>query len=191
MFRFLFNLLWFVLGGLVMGLGGWLAGLLCAISVVGLPWARSCFVIGNFSFWPFGQEAISRQALTGRRDWGTGSLGTLGNVIWFLVAGWWLAIGHLTSALACFLTVVGIPFGLQHIKLAQIALAPVGMTVVPKRWAGFIPEGRLEQSCDSPDQFDGIGEQEHGVRVWSQSLATRAGLACRLQVFCSALRRRG
>ena len=82
---------------------------------------------------PFGQEAISRQTLTGRRDWGTGSLGTLGNVIWFLVAGWWLAIGHLTSALACFLTVVGIPFGLQHIKLAQIALAPVGMTVVPKR----------------------------------------------------------
>ncbi len=133
MFRFLFNLLWFVLGGLVMGLGWWLAGLLCAISVVGLPWARSCFVIGNFAFWPFGQEAISRQALTGRRDWGTGSLGTLGNVIWFLVAGWWLAIGHLTSALACFLTVVGIPFGLQHIKLAQIALAPVGMTVVPKR----------------------------------------------------------
>ena len=133
MFRFLFNLLWFVLGGLVMGLGWWLAGLLCAISVVGLPWARSCFVIGNFAFWPFGQEAISRQTLTGCRDWGTGSLGTLGNVIWFLVAGWWLAIGHLTSALACFLTVVGIPFGLQHIKLAQIALAPVGMAVVPKR----------------------------------------------------------
>ena len=133
LFRFLFNLLWFVLGGLVMGLGWWLAGLLCAISVVGLPWARSCFVIGNFSFWPFGQEAISRQTLTGRRDWGTGPLGTLGNVIWFLVAGWWLAIGHLASALACFLTVVGIPFGLQHIKLAQIALAPVGMTVVPKR----------------------------------------------------------
>ena len=132
-FRFLFNLLWFVLGGLVMGLGWWLAGLLCAISVVGLPWARSCFVIGNFSFWPFGQEAISRQTLTGRRDWGTGPLGTLGNVIWFLVAGWWLAIGHLASALACFLTIVGIPFGLQHIKLAVIALAPVGMTVVPQR----------------------------------------------------------
>jgi len=133
LFRFLFNLLWFVLGGLVMGLGWWFAGLLCAISVVGLPWARSCFVIGNFSFWPFGQEAISRQTLTGRRDWGTGPLGTMGNVIWFLVAGWWLAIGHLASALACFLTVVGIPFGLQHIKLALIALAPVGMTVVPKR----------------------------------------------------------
>ena len=55
---FLLNILWFVLGGLVMGLGWWLAGLICAITIVGIPWARSCFVIGNFSFWPFGQEAI-------------------------------------------------------------------------------------------------------------------------------------
>jgi len=131
MLRLLLNLLWFVLGGLVMGLGWWLAGLVCAISIVGLPWARSCFVIGNFSFWPFGQEAISRRELTGRSDLGTGPLGLLGNVLWFVVAGWWLAIGHLTSALACFVTIVGIPFGIQHIKLALIALAPVGMQVVP------------------------------------------------------------
>ena len=132
MFRFLLNLLWFVLGGLVMGLGWWLAGLVCAITVVGLPWARACFVIGNFSFWPFGQEAISRRELTGRADLGTGPLGLVGNVVWFLLAGWWLAIGHLTSALACFVSIIGIPFGLQHIKLAVIALAPVGMTVVPR-----------------------------------------------------------
>ena len=131
MLRALLNLLWFVLGGLVMGLGWWLAGLVCALSIVGLPWARSCFVIGSFSFWPFGQEAISRRELTGRGDLGTGPLGLLGNVLWFLVAGWWLAIGHLASALACFVTIVGIPFGIQHIKLALIALAPVGQQVVP------------------------------------------------------------
>jgi uncharacterized membrane protein YccF (DUF307 family) len=134
-FRFLLNLLWFVLGGLVMGLGWWLAGLVCAITIVGLPWARSCFVIGSFSFWPFGQEAVSRRDLTGRPDLGTGPLGLLGNVVWFLLAGWWLAIGHLTSALACFVTIIGIPFGLQHIKLALIALAPVGLTVVPRSQA--------------------------------------------------------
>ena len=133
MLRFLLNLLWFVLGGVVMGLGWWLAGIICAITIVGLPWARSCFVIGNFSVWPFGQEAVSRRELHGRGDLGTGPLGLLGNVLWFLVAGWWLAIGHLSSALACFITVVGIPFGLQHIKLAMIALAPVGMQVVPRR----------------------------------------------------------
>jgi uncharacterized membrane protein YccF (DUF307 family) len=116
-----------------MALGWWLAGLVCAITIVGLPWARSCFVIGAFSLWPFGQEAISRRDLTGRHDLGTGALGLIGNVVWFLVAGWWLAIGPLTSALACFITVIGIPFGIQHIKLALIALAPVGMTVVPVR----------------------------------------------------------
>jgi uncharacterized membrane protein YccF (DUF307 family) len=133
MFSALLNILWVVLGGLVMALGWWLAGFLCAITIVGLPWARSCFVIGAFSLWPFGQEAISRRDLTGRHDLGTGALGLIGNVLWFLVAGWWLAIGHLTSALACFITIIGIPFGIQHIKLALIALAPVGMTVVPVR----------------------------------------------------------
>ena len=133
MFSALLNILWVVLGGLVTALGWWLAGLVCAITIVGLPWARSCFVIGLFSLWPFGQEAISRRDLTGRHDLGTGPLGLIGNVLWFLVAGWWLAIGHLTSALACFITIIGIPFGIQHIKLALIALAPVGMTVVPVR----------------------------------------------------------
>ena len=74
---------------------------------------------------------MNRRDLSGRGDLGTGPLGLLGNVLWFLVAGWWLAIGHLSSALACFITIVGIPFGIQHMKLALIALAPVGMTVVP------------------------------------------------------------
>ena len=132
-YALLLNILWFVLGGLVMGLGWWLAGVVCAITIVGIPWARACFVIGNFSFWPFGQEAISRQELTGKNDFGTGPLGLIGNVIWFLLAGCWLAIGHLTSALACFVTIIGIPFGIQHIKLALIALAPIGMQVVPTR----------------------------------------------------------
>ena len=130
--RLLLNLLWLVLGGLVMGFGWALAGLLCAITVVGLPWARSCFVLARFSLWPFGQEAVSRRELTGRADLGTGPLGLVGNGLWFLLAGWWLAMGHLGSALACFITIIGIPFGIQHIKLALIALAPVGMTVVPK-----------------------------------------------------------
>jgi uncharacterized membrane protein YccF (DUF307 family) len=129
----LLNVLWVLLGGLVMALGWWLAGLLCALTIVGLPWARSCFVIGSFSLWPFGQEAVNRRELSGRGDLGTGPLGLLGNVLWFVLAGWWLAIGHLASALACFITIIGIPFGIQHIKLALIALAPVGMTVVPTR----------------------------------------------------------
>jgi len=133
MLRFLLNVLWFVLGGVVMDLGSWLAGLVAAITIVGIPWARACFVIGNFAFWPFGNEAVNRRELTGRGDFGTGPFGLVGNVIWFLLAGWWLAIGHLSSAVASFITIIGIPFGIQHIKLALIALAPISMQVVPVR----------------------------------------------------------
>lgn len=126
------NIFWFVLGGFLMGLGWWLAGLVAAITIVGLPWAKACFVIGQFAFFPFGKEAVSRKDLTQQEDIGTGALGLVGNVIWFVLAGWWLAIGHLVSALACFVTIIGIPFGIQHIKLALIALAPIGKTIVSR-----------------------------------------------------------
>lgn len=126
------NVLWFVFGGFYMGLGWWLAGLLCAITIVGLPWAKSCFVIGQFTFLPFCREAISRADLDGVEDIGTGALGMIGNVIWFLAAGMWLAVGHVITAIGCFITVIGIPFGIQHLKLAVLALAPVGKTIVTK-----------------------------------------------------------
>ena len=130
--RTLGNILWLVLGGFLMGLGWWLAGLIVAITIVGLPWAKACFVIGQFAFLPFGKDAVSRKTLTQQSDIGTGVLGLVGNVIWFVLAGWWLAIGHLCSALACFVTIIGTPFGIQHIKLALIALAPIGKTIVSK-----------------------------------------------------------
>jgi len=125
------NILWFLLGGVWMGLGWWLAGIVMAISIIGIPWARSCFVIGSFCFFPFGQQAIDRSELTGKTDLGTSAVGTLGNVIWFVFAGLWLAIGHVASALVNFATIIGIPFGIQHLKLAWCALAPIGKTVVP------------------------------------------------------------
>lgn len=130
--RTLGNILWLIFGGFLMGLGWWLAGLIAAITIVGLPWAKACFVIGQFAFLPFGKEAVNRKDLTQQNDIGTGALGLVGNVIWFVFAGWWLAVGHLCSALACFVTIIGIPFGIQHIKLALIALAPIGKTIVSK-----------------------------------------------------------
>ncbi len=128
--RTIANLIWFVFGGLVMGLGWWLAGLLMLVTIIGIPWARACFVLGSFCFTPFGRESIDRKELTGHDDLGTGGLGLVGNIVWFLVAGVWLAIGHVTSAVASCLTIIGIPFGIQHLKLAVCALAPVGKTVV-------------------------------------------------------------
>ena len=129
------NFLWFILGGALMGLAWWFVGLLACISIVGIPWGKACFVIGQFSFFPFGKEAISRKVLTQSDDIGTGVMGTVGNVIWFLLAGLWLAIGHVVCALACFVTIIGIPFGIQHLKLAGIALAPIGKTIVGKEVA--------------------------------------------------------
>src|SRR5262245_35390098 len=110
------NLLWLVLGGFWMGLGWWLAGRLLAISIVGLPGARSCFVLASRSSAPVGREPIDRSLLTGRNDLGTGTLGTLGNILWFVFAGLWLAIGHVMSAIACFVSIIGIPFGIVHLK---------------------------------------------------------------------------
>ena len=129
------NFLWFILGGVFMGLGWWLAGALAFVSIVGIPWGRACFVIGNFTFFPFGKEAIDREDLSGEKDLGTGGLGVVGNIVWFLLAGWWLAIGHVMSAIACFVTIIGIPFVIQHLKLAGIALAPIGKTIVNKELA--------------------------------------------------------
>ncbi|PXF29397.1 membrane protein [Pokkaliibacter plantistimulans] len=133
--RLILNLIWFVLGGIVMGLAWWLFGLLAFISIIGIPWGRACLVMGNFSFFPFGQEPIARDELSGRDDIGTSAAGMLGNIIWFVLAGIWLAIGHVMAAVACAITIIGIPFALQHLKLAYISLAPIGKTVVPKEVA--------------------------------------------------------
>jgi uncharacterized membrane protein YccF (DUF307 family) len=128
--RIIGNVLWFVFGGLLLGLGWWLAGIICALTIIGLPWAKACFVIGQFAFLPFGKEPISRAELNGSEDIGTGALGMIGNILWFLVVGVWLAIGHVVTACGFFITIIGIPFGLQHLKLAGLALAPVGKTIV-------------------------------------------------------------
>jgi uncharacterized membrane protein YccF (DUF307 family) len=130
MMRFIGNLIWFVFGGWMMGLGWWMVAVIMLVTIIGIPWARSAFVIGSFCFFPFGKTVIGRQELTGKNDIGTGIFGLIGNVIWFLVAGIWLAIGHLGSAFFCFITIIGIPFGFQHLKLAQISLAPIGQTIV-------------------------------------------------------------
>lgn len=142
MLRIIGNVIWFVLGGVMMGLMWWFFGLLAFISIIGIPWGRVCFVIGNFSFFPFGHEAVARDELTNRKDIGTGSLGLIGNVIWFIFAGIWLAIGHIMSAVACFVTIIGIPFAIQHLKLAYISLAPIGKTIVRKEQAVMAKYGK-------------------------------------------------
>lgn len=130
-----------------MGLGWWLVGVLAFVTVVGIPWAKACFVMGQFTFFPFGREAISRKELTQQEDIGTGGFGTIGNIIWFIFAGVWLAIGHVLSAALCFITIIGIPFGIQHLKLAGIALAPIGKTIVSKEVAAAARRANAEDEA--------------------------------------------
>jgi len=126
----LLNVIWVILGGFLMAIAWFAVGVLAAVSLVGLPWARACFNIALFSLWPFGREAVPRTMLTGREDLGTGPLGLVGNVIWLVLFGVWLAIGHLVAAAACGITIIGIPFAFQHVKLAGISLMPIGLAVV-------------------------------------------------------------
>jgi len=127
----LLNILWIVFGGLWMAAGWVIAAILMAITIIGLPWARAAFSIASYTLLPFGQKAVSRAAHTGSEDVGTGPLGLLGNIIWLLLAGWWLALAHLITAIALAITIIGIPFAWAHLKLAGIALWPIGKIIVP------------------------------------------------------------
>lgn len=125
------NILWIVLGGFYMAVGWAVAAVIMAITIIGLPWARAAWNIATYTMFPFGQQAISRDVYSGRGDVGTGILGFLGNLVWLLLAGWWLALGHVVSAILLAITIVGIPFAWAHLKLAGIALWPIGKTIVP------------------------------------------------------------
>jgi len=127
----LLNLLWIVFGGLWMAVGWIAAAVIMAITIIGLPWARAAFNIAVYTLLPFGQTAVSRAEYTGREDIGTGPLGTLGNIIWLVLAGWWLALGHLFFAAGLAITIIGLPFAWAHLKLAGLALWPIGKMIVP------------------------------------------------------------
>ncbi|XRQ06752.1 YccF domain-containing protein, partial [Actinomadura welshii] len=120
--RTLLNILWLVLAGFWLAVSYVIAGVICCILIVTIPFGIASFRIAGFALWPFGRTTVSR------RDAGAFSL--LGNVIWIIVAGWWLALGHLiTGALLC-ITIIGIPFGIANFKLIPVSLAPLGREIV-------------------------------------------------------------
>jgi uncharacterized membrane protein YccF (DUF307 family) len=126
----LLNILWVVTGGLWMAAAWLLAAVIMAITIIGLPWARAAFNIASYTFLPFGRVALPRDEVAGAEDLGTGPLGMLGNLIWLLLAGWWLALGHVITAVGLAVTIIGIPFAWAHLKLALISLWPIGRTIV-------------------------------------------------------------
>jgi len=127
---FVLNLLWIVLGGAWMAVAWVIAAVIMAITIIGLPWAWAALNIASYTLFPFGRKAVSRAEYTGRRDLGTGLFGDLGNIVWLVLAGWWLALGHVITAILLAITIIGIPFAWAHLKLAAIALWPIGKIIV-------------------------------------------------------------
>lgn len=121
--RTLGNVLWLLLGGLGMALGYLMAALFALVFIVTIPFAIPAMRLALFSLWPFGRTLVRKPD--------AGGASTVGNILWVVLFGWWLALGHLVSALFLAITIVGIPFAVAHTKLAVTALWPFGTEVVP------------------------------------------------------------
>jgi len=119
----LLNIIWLIFGGFFMALGWAVAGLIMAITIIGLPWVPAAFRLALYTLLPFGQTVEEHQ--------NSGALSFIGNIIWFILAGWWLALGHLFWAIVLGITIIGLPFAWAHLKLAKLSLFPVGTVIVP------------------------------------------------------------
>lgn len=117
------NIVWLVFAGLWLWLGYVLAGILLCIPIITIPWAIASFRIAGYVIWPFGRTIVDKPA--------AGVASFLGNVIWLLFAGWWLALGHLASGIALCLTIIGIPLAIANFKMIPISLMPLGKDIVP------------------------------------------------------------
>ena len=127
--RTILNVLWLVLSGFWLFLGYVLAGVILCVLIVTIPWGIASFRIAGYVLWPFGREVVDKPT--------SGVWATLGNVVWVILAGWWLALGHIVSGLALCVTIIGIPLGIANFKLVSVSLMPLGKQVVDSRRGAF------------------------------------------------------
>ncbi|WP_030678671.1 YccF domain-containing protein [Streptomyces rimosus] len=121
--KLILNVIWLVLSGLWMAIGYVFAGIICCVLIITIPFGIASFRIAGYALWPFGRTTVER------RDAGAGSV--IGNVIWVIFAGWWLALGHIVTGLLLCVTIIGIPFGIANFKMVPISLLPLGREIVP------------------------------------------------------------
>ncbi|SFR68034.1 Uncharacterized membrane protein YccF, DUF307 family [Agromyces sp. CF514] len=119
------NIIWLVLSGFWLFVGYLLAGVVMCVLIVTIPWGIASFRIGLYALWPFGRTVVSKPT--------SGAWSFIGNVIWFLLAGWWLALAHLVSGVLLCITIIGIPLGIADFKLIPVSLAPLGKEIVDIR----------------------------------------------------------
>jgi uncharacterized membrane protein YccF (DUF307 family) len=144
--RLLLNVIWFVFAGLWMAIGYAIAALFMFILIVTIPFGVAALRIGIFALWPFGKTVVRRG------DAGAGS--TIGNVLWFVLAGWWLILGHVITGILLCLTIIGIPLGLANFKMIPVTLRPFGRDIVSIEEAerqGLSPEIAMPASATRPE----------------------------------------
>ena len=120
--RFLLNVIWLVFSGIWMAIGYALAGIVAFVLVVTIPFGIASFRMANYALWPFGRRVLRRSD--------AGAASALGNVLWLLLFGWWLALGHVVSGILLCITVIGVPLGVANFKMVPIALLPLGREIV-------------------------------------------------------------
>ncbi|MFF0433039.1 YccF domain-containing protein [Streptomyces sp. NPDC004327] len=116
------NIIWLVLSGLWLSLGYMLAGLVLCITIIGIPFGIAAFRIARYALWPFGHTVVDRHD--------AGAPSCVGNVLWLILAGWWLAIGHIVTGIAQCITIIGIPLGIANFKMIPLSLMPLGKEIV-------------------------------------------------------------
>ena len=121
--RTVLNIIWLLLCGIWLALGYALAGVICCILIITIPFGLASFRIADFSLWPFGRQLVKRS------DAGVASI--IGNIIWIIFAGWWLALAHIVTAVALAVTIIGIPLAVANLKLIPVSLVPLGRVIVP------------------------------------------------------------
>lgn len=131
------NLIWLLFGGIWLALGYVLAGIVCCLLIVTIPFGIASFRIASYAFWPFGRTIVDRGGAPGL-------LSTVGNVIWLVVAGVWIAAGHIMTAIPMFISIIGIPLGIANLKMVPISLMPLGKVIVPTGRPGIMPYGSAE-----------------------------------------------
>ncbi len=124
--RTVLNVIWFVLSGLWLWLAYMLAGVICCLLIVTIPWGIASFRMANYAAWPFGREVVARPD--------AGVFSFIGNVIWVIVAGWWLALTHIVTGITLCLTIIGIPLAIANFKLIPVTVMPLGKQIVPSRF---------------------------------------------------------
>ncbi len=122
----LLNVIWLLFGGIWLALGYFAAGILCCVLIITIPFGIASFRIGLYALWPFGRTVVDRGGQVS-------FFSTLGNIIWLLVAGIWIAIGHVLTAIPMFASIIGIPLGIANLKLIPVSLMPLGKVIVETR----------------------------------------------------------